>query len=668
MIEEKGKDFLEMFLNKPNKIFLFGTKGAITMYISYIKILRKHGIEVTAIVSNETSKIGTKILGTRVISYDIWKEQLDTNQYLLLTSSAKRYKEEDLGFIKSFSFSKNIHVWTDFPFKMSFTDFPYPRSWSENSSWFYDVLYAGLDVYDKNPRKYIEEVFQHNGLIVKAGAFYMQDHHSEYVNIVNGERRTLNQPQEYENKVYILGSCIAYGDRCDDSTTIASKLQLLLNRKYGDRYCVCNYAAVQVPINNCIPLLKNLNIQKGDKVIYVDMPRILIDAKEKIYSGKQLAKIYTQYLLEADNYCYEKGVSFHYMCLPFLDDLSSKTNFEKEIEINIPTTIAKYREKLSLLKASGLCVESHARKPIVGLGGITFEKIVLVPYEDLYMTLNDSTISYIALKHFFESSHEFVEIYGDRSHMTYMGYQYIGYIIFENYFLKKNYKQDYVSTHKFFQNMINDYILTSDFKEYLKKLEDIARKKDGESGIIVMNCNPFTKGHRYLIETAAKQVDNLYVLVVEEDKSAFKFMDRFEMVKEGVKDLSNVIVLESGKFVISSLTFPEYFTKDTNKTAEFDASKDLYNFCMFIAPALNANKRFVGEEPLDIVTNSYNQQMKRLLPEYDLDLIIIPRKEVEGGVISATRGRRYIAEKNMEGIKLIFPDTTIRYLKEKGFI
>ena len=36
----------------------------------------------------------------------------------------------------------------------------------------------------------------------------------------------------------------------------------------------------------------------------------------------------------------------------------------------------------------------------------------------------------------------------------------------------------------------------------------------GTVGAIVMNCNPFTMGHRYLIETAASQVDRLYVFVL----------------------------------------------------------------------------------------------------------------------------------------------------------
>ena len=45
-----------------------------------------------------------------------------------------------------------------------------------------------------------------------------------------------------------------------------------------------------------------------------------------------------------------------------------------------------------------------------------------------------------------------------------------------------------------------------------------------------MNCNPMTKGHLHLLETARKFVDYLYVFVVEEDKSDIPFAVRYAMV------------------------------------------------------------------------------------------------------------------------------------------
>ena len=661
-------DYYDVFMSNPKPVCLFGTYGPVKIYIAYIKLLKKMNIKPYAIVSDDSSLINKSILNVKVISYSTWKKNEEVNQYVILTSAALRFKNEDINFINQCNFAKNMQVWIDFPFKLNFTDYPYPRTWSEESSWFYDMLYSGLSKYDKNPQLYIESVFQHNGLTLNAGAFVMQDYHSDYVNIMNGERFTNNQPVEYKNDVYIVGSCIAYGDRCDDSSTISSKLQNLLNKHYINTYCVHNCAAVLVPINNLICLLKNLKLKENDKVIFIDMPRILIDPMKEEPSKNELARLYAEYIAIASEYCKNKGAQLYFLVLPFLDELTQLTNFEKQIYKNIPTTIARYREKYNALKNSGVIMPSVPISSTQTPKSISFEKVVLVPYQEMYQQLNMNSILYIDLSALFSEAHEFVEIYSDRNHMAYMGYQYIAYIIMNNIFKETSKTTNINALVELYDSMVDKYILTDDFKVYLDDLKDVSKNKNGNSGIIVMNCNPFTRGHRYLIETAASQVKNLYVLVVEEDKSAFKFKDRFEMVKLGVSDLENVTVIKSGQFVISSLTFPEYFTKDTNKSTKFDATKDLYNFCKYIAPALKATKRFVGEEPLDIVTNQYNEQMINYLPQNGVELIVIPRKETEGGVISATRGRKYIAEKNYEGIDMIFPQSTVKYLKENGFI
>lgn len=667
MIEQKGTDFYESFMRCPRRVYLFGTNGAIKMYIPYIKILRKYGIEPVALVSDDENMQNKSVLGIRVISQDEWAREADDNQYIIISNSAKRFKDNALNYIAQKTFTQNINVWSDFPFKMNFLDYPYPRSWSEETSWFYDVLYAGLKKYDMNPQRYIEQVFQHNGLTVNGGAFVMQDYHSDYVNVANGERYTPNQPEVYENNVYIVGSCIAYGDRCDDASTIASKLQIMLNRDYGDKYCVHNYGAILVPINNLICLLKTLDIKAGDKVILIDLPRIIVNSEE-MNTINELAKIYMKYLSDVNNYCKDKNCEFYFMWLPVVDVLKRKTNFERQIEKHIPRTIAQHREKYNLFKSCGMHVPELPRFPKSGGNGVDLGNVLTIAYTEFYSQLAIGDVPFVDLNEWFSLSHEYVEIYGDRVHMAYMGCQYVGYLTYDIVFKRGEKKKDNANAVSYYDSIVASHILTDEFREYLDNLKRISVEKIGQSGIIVMNCNPFTKGHKYLIETASKQVDNLYVLVVEEDKSAFKFKDRFAMVKEGVKDIENVTVLNSGRFVISSLTFPEYFTKETNKDTEFDASKDLYNFCKFIAPALKATKRFVGEEPLDIVTNQYNEQMKRFLPEYGIELSVVPRKETMGGVISATRGRKYIEAKDMDGVNMIFPETTVNYLKENGFL
>ncbi len=182
-------------------------------------------------------------------------------------------------------------------------------------------------------------------------------------------------------------------------------------------------------------------------------------------------------------------------------------------------------------------------------------------------------------------------------------------------------------------------------------------------GAIVMNCNPFTLGHKYLIETAKSQVDFLYIFVVEEDKSIFAFKDRLKMVELGTSHLKNIKVLPYGSFIISSLTFSSYFEKANLKGNTVDTTLDVETFARQIAPCLDITVRFVGEEPLDPVTWQYNQSMKNILPQYGIELREIPRKEEGGEVISASRVRGYLQEKKWDELAKIVPNTTYEYLK-----
>lgn len=201
-------------------------------------------------------------------------------------------------------------------------------------------------------------------------------------------------------------------------------------------------------------------------------------------------------------------------------------------------------------------------------------------------------------------------------------------------------------------------------KKYQEFIQNNAIHKMPKIGSIVMNCNPFTLGHQYLVEYAAAQVDYLYIFVVEEDKSYFKFEDRIELVKSGTSHLKNVKVLPSGQFIISALTFSEYFDKANLEGTTIDTSLDVETFGRQIAPCLDISVRFVGEEPLDPITAQYNQSMKEILPKYGIELREIPRKCL-GGVISASRVRKCLKENNWDEIKRLVPKTTYLFLERK---
>lgn len=201
--------------------------------------------------------------------------------------------------------------------------------------------------------------------------------------------------------------------------------------------------------------------------------------------------------------------------------------------------------------------------------------------------------------------------------------------------------------------------------EYISHISQFASNSKESCGAIVMNCNPFTNGHRKLIEWAAAKTNTLYVFVVEEDRSVFSFADRLMLIELGTKDLKNVVVLPSGNFILSAQTFPEYFIKDSIKEATIDTSLDIEIFAKYIAPALRIKTRFVGQEPFDPITRQYNQTMKDILPRYGIQFVEFPRFEFSGAPISASRVRSLLKERDWEAIKEMVPESTLLYLKDK---
>ncbi len=97
---------------------------------------------------------------------------------------------------------------------------------------------------------------------------------------------------------------------------------------------------------------------------------------------------------------------------------------------------------------------------------------------------------------------------------------------------------------------------------YLAGLKQSKKKNIACAASIVVNCNPFTMGHRFLIEKASLENDWIYIFVVAEDKSLFPTLVRYQLVKEGTRGLKNVSVLDGGSYIISSATFPAYFTRN----------------------------------------------------------------------------------------------------------
>lgn len=222
--------------------------------------------------------------------------------------------------------------------------------------------------------------------------------------------------------------------------------------------------------------------------------------------------------------------------------------------------------------------------------------------------------------------------------------------------------------------------------EYRKYLESLARP--GRNGAIVMNANPFTKGHRYLVEQAASQVDNLYVIVVKEDRSRFPYVERKAMIEAGCAGLDNVVVCEGSDYAISAATFPTYFLKKLDDATDTQIALDLDLFVNHIAKPLGVTVRFAGSEPEDALTRRYNELMAEILPgtsvavvrqahqpdpelvkgsalrqaRRPIDFVEIPRLEQKGKPLSATSLRRALDKGGFKEAMEYIPKSTVPYL------
>lgn len=198
-------------------------------------------------------------------------------------------------------------------------------------------------------------------------------------------------------------------------------------------------------------------------------------------------------------------------------------------------------------------------------------------------------------------------------------------------------------------------------QHYLEQHADLRRS--GCHGAVVVNCNPFTNGHLYLIEQAASQVDHLFVFVVREDRSLFPFRVRYRLVEEGTRHLDNVSVIDTADYAVSQVTFPGYFLKQEEDQQLLQMEIDLLLFARHIAPYFGITRRFIGSEPYCRTTRLYSDAMHRILRQQGIGTLQFERCEQSGEPISAFRVREALRREAFESLSTLVPETTLNYLR-----
>lgn len=207
-----------------------------------------------------------------------------------------------------------------------------------------------------------------------------------------------------------------------------------------------------------------------------------------------------------------------------------------------------------------------------------------------------------------------------------------------------------------------DMLLMENQREGIARFVGSLEQGRGLQAAVVANCNPFTLGHRYLVEQAAGACDTLHLFILSEDASLFPAAVRMDLVRRGVADLGNVLVHPTSDYLISAATFPTYFLKKEQVEAGAGGALDLAVFGQHFAPALHITRRFVGQEPYSPITALYNRQMQAILPQYGVEVVELPRRQQAGDAISASRVRALLAQGRMEEVRPLVPDVTWAFL------
>ena len=439
-------------------------------------------------------------------------------------------------------------------------------SWLQGNPDHMKQMHKNLEHYNSD---YVAQICAGPKNIIQTVKLVMADWESNYLNVRNGKRVTTDQPEEYNNRVIVLGASDTFGFGSEDAYTFCSFLQRKINEAGLDKiYCVENHGIRGCTLPFSVSNLHQTKISEGDIVVVVGYPPL----EEKKAGALGIKHTHIDFS-RPHNYgeIFIDHTHFGWTGNKAISDIIYAHVFETEHKQSIQTVSEKS------LSAATRCVE--------------FTKYLL--YRRTYLSVEESSM-----------------------------------------------------------------------QEYLDYLDNERMNTSGRVGSVAVNCNPMTNGHLFLLEHAARSCDFLYVFVIEEDKSYFKFWERLKIVTEGLAHLKNVKVIRGGRYICTDITFPEYSSKEDSNNLTADASMEAWFFCEFIAPRLDIEIIFLGQEPTCQITQQYNAQMEDILPRFDVQVEIIDRIEHAGKTISASLVRKYLEEQRFDLIGQIVPSAALDHMIE----
>lgn len=494
--------------------------------------------------------------------------------------------------------------------------------------------------------EYFDDVSYMPNLYYKDDLLCNRDYRSEKVNIINGLRYTPNTIGSAET-IHFFGDSRMYGLYVSDQYTIPSLVSEKLKRK-----CV-NYGTHGTSIFDIKLQIENATIKNGDIVVinngFIKSKKIV---EQPIVDAAAVYEI-----LQINDECISRGAELVVCMFPDCGDKKVLLPQERNI------CIFQELQKIEQSNSNYYSLDANWEKviPIIKSYGIKCCDIISRIYYEQEVQIFVDYIHFGAVGNELISdllSKCIVSEEKNRREAVLKEEKYKKQI-FE---LKDDYKRIICER----RGDINSAFFDNDkFDEFIALLGNCSVGKTDGSAVIVMNANPFTYGHLYIIEEALKLVPYIYILVVQEKQTVIPFEDRIDLIKKGTEHLDNISIIPSSEFVVSNVTLPEYFNKERKQLQNVDATRDIALFIEYIMPALNVETRIAGYEPYCKVTKEYNRQIAERFAEKGLKFIQLERKKLSDSFISASKVRRAVFEGRIFDIREMVPDSTYEYLLRK---
>lgn len=302
--------FLTLYNNHKKPVVLYGA-GSYGRFLA--GVLLNENINILFFCDMDVEKHGTLIYEIPVISTEELEKYFGNNDVYIILSVYSSLIGDVVNSIKKFKFySTDIYI-TDQNFWLQ----------EVRISKYIRKCYEGIDNIIEG---YLDNVFHFTGFICYNNKICRTDYTSPLVNVKNGIRKTEHTRLKNQQAIYFFGNSSVFEEFVDDSATMESYLQILLNN-HNLKYNVINYGTPTLPIDVFYHAIYEMRFNPGDIVVLSHL--LLLKNLEKDTEG--YVEIFFYYINCIAELLKKMDVRFLFVELADISCINNPSNHEKSV-------------------------------------------------------------------------------------------------------------------------------------------------------------------------------------------------------------------------------------------------------------------------------------------------------------------------------------------------